>query len=76
MSPANIPIFQFKTLIPSPRVLLSCRAWPRSCRCIICIRDGAWPSALHDVEELEFAILHRLDEVAPRATQCGGEIPR
>ena len=26
-------------------------------RCIICIRSGAWPQRLHDVEEMETAIL-------------------
>jgi hypothetical protein len=26
-------------------------------RCIICLRDGEWPQRLHDVEEMESAIL-------------------
>jgi hypothetical protein len=26
-------------------------------RCIICLRTGEWPERLHDVEEMETAIL-------------------
>ncbi len=26
-------------------------------RCVICLRDGVWPQRLHDVEEMESAIL-------------------
>jgi hypothetical protein len=26
-------------------------------RCVICLRTGEWPQRLHDVEELESAIL-------------------
>ena len=31
-------------------------------RCILCIRDGQWPQRLHDVEELENAILEEVKE--------------
>ena len=27
-------------------------------RCIMCLRDGNWPRRLHDVEEIETAVLH------------------
>ena len=36
-------------------MLLQCFA--EIIRCIICIRDGVWPQRLHDVEEMESAIL-------------------
>jgi len=28
-------------------------------RCVICLRTGAWPQRLHDVEELEKVILEQ-----------------
>ena len=36
-------------------MLLQCFA--EIIRCIICLRDGVWPQRLHDVEEMESAIL-------------------
>ncbi len=36
-------------------MLLQCFA--EVMRCIICLRDGVWPQRLHDVEEMESAIL-------------------
>jgi hypothetical protein len=33
-------------------------------RCVICLREGMWPQRLHDVEEMESAILA---EAADRA---------
>jgi len=31
-------------------------------RCIICIRTGEWPDRLHDVEEMETAVLHQVQD--------------
>lgn len=58
MSPANVPIFQFKTVIIAAGVLLLIQGIAQVFRCIICIRTGAWP--LHseeDVEEMEDVLL-------------------
>ena len=45
-------------------------------RCIICIRLGAWPARLHDVEETESIILqeqkiHAAEHEQPQAGQKG-----
>lgn len=53
MSPANIPIFQFKTVIVAAGILLLIQGIAQVMRCIIAIRTGAWPRAAADVEELE-----------------------
>lgn len=53
MSPANIPIFQFKLIIVAAGVLMLIQGVARVFRCIICIREGAWPPLPQDVEELE-----------------------
>lgn len=53
MSPANIPIFQFKSIIVAAGVLLLIQGIAQVCRCILCIRTGTWPEHPEDVEELE-----------------------
>ena len=57
-SPAGIPVFPLKTLIPMAGVLLLIQGIAEIIRCIICIRLGEWPQRLHDVEETESIILH------------------
>jgi TRAP-type mannitol/chloroaromatic compound transport system permease small subunit len=57
-SPADIPIFPLKTLIPAGGVVLFVQGIAELARCIVCLRRGEWPPRLQDVEELETAILH------------------
>lgn len=56
-SPAGIPIFPLKTLIPVTGVLLLLQGIAEITRCIVCIREGVWPQRLHDVEETESVII-------------------
>ena len=58
MSPANVPIFQFKSIIPIAGFLLFIQGIAQVCRCILCIRTGEWPPHLEDVEEMELAMQH------------------
>jgi TRAP-type mannitol/chloroaromatic compound transport system permease small subunit len=57
-SPYDIPIFPLKTLIPAGGVMLFVQGLAEVVRCVMCLRRGEWPPRLHDVEELETAILH------------------
>lgn len=57
-SPARIPIYPMKMLIPLAGALLLLQGLFEIVRCIRCIRDDAWPPRPHDVEEIETAILH------------------
>jgi TRAP-type mannitol/chloroaromatic compound transport system permease small subunit len=57
-SPAGVPVFPLKTLIPVTGVMLLIQGVAEVSRCIICLRQGYWPQRLHDVEELESAIRH------------------
>ena len=67
MSPANVPIFQFKTIIPIAGGLLLLQGTAQVCRCILCIRTGEWPTHLEDVEEMETMLQHQFeDEQAAR----------
>lgn len=52
-SPAGIPIFHFKTVLVAAGVLLFMQGIAQVCRCILCIRNGAWLPHEEDVEELE-----------------------
>jgi len=56
-SPAGPPVYHFKSLIPIAGVLLLLQGVAEAIRCIICLRTGAWPPRLHDVEELEKVII-------------------
>ena len=56
-SPAGVPVFPLKALIPVTGVLLLLQGIAEIIRCVLCIRHGAWPQRLHDVEETESIIL-------------------
>ena len=58
MSPANIPIYQFKSVIVAAGVLLVIQGIAQVFRCVITIRTGEWPAKEEDVEELE-AVLQK-----------------
>ena len=65
-SPADVPIFQFKTVIPVAGGLLFLQGLAQVCRCVICIRTGQWPAHLEDVEEMETVLLHQHEAEAKR----------
>jgi TRAP-type mannitol/chloroaromatic compound transport system permease small subunit len=56
-SPAGVPIWPLKMLIPFGAGLLVLQGVAEVLRCVICLREGAWPPRLHDVEELEKQII-------------------
>jgi len=56
-SPAGVPVFPLKTLIPVTGVLLFIQGFAEIVRCILCIKTGVWPARLHDVEETESVII-------------------
>jgi TRAP-type mannitol/chloroaromatic compound transport system permease small subunit len=47
------PLYPFKTIIPIAGVLLLLQGLVEILRCIVCLRDGAWPSRVQDVEEVD-----------------------
>ena len=70
-SPAGVPIFPLKTILPLAAFFLFLQGIAESIRCVQCIRTGQWPQRLHDVEELEKELKekHRLEEEARLAAQ-------
>jgi TRAP-type mannitol/chloroaromatic compound transport system permease small subunit len=63
-SPASVPVYQVKALIPIAGVVLLLQGISELVRCMRCIRTGSWPMRYHDVEELESAILHAQEDEA------------
>ncbi|PWB65812.1 MAG: hypothetical protein C3F17_03005 [Bradyrhizobiaceae bacterium] len=70
-SPAGVPVFPLKSLIPLTGVLLLLQGIAETIRCILCLRLGAWPQRLHDVEELETVIRHEQEYQREHAQQGG-----
>lgn len=68
-SPAGIPIWPLKMMIPIGGGLLALQGFAEVLRCVVCLRAGRWPPRLHDVEELENQILAQA--AAKRAQEEG-----
>src|SRR3970282_1798800 len=70
-SPAGVPVFPLKALIPVAGVLLLLQGIAEIIRCVLCIRSGKWPQRLHDVEETEARLVRERE----RLTTGGGQPP-
>lgn len=69
-SPAGVPVFPLKALIPITGVFLLFQGVAEIIRCILCIRSGQWPQRLHDVEEIEAVILREKQYLAEHGEQA------
>lgn len=47
------PVYPFKTIIPIAGALLLMQGLVEIVRCIICLKEGAWPAREQDVEEVD-----------------------
>jgi TRAP-type mannitol/chloroaromatic compound transport system permease small subunit len=56
-SPAGMPIWPLKMMIPVGAALLALQGAAEVLRCLVCLKEGDWPARLHDVEELEAQII-------------------
>jgi TRAP-type mannitol/chloroaromatic compound transport system permease small subunit len=68
-SPVGVPIWPLKMLIPAAGVLLTLQGIAEMLRCVLCLKTGAWPARLHDVEELEDQLVH----ITAVGQQAGGK---
>ena len=66
-SPARTQIYFFKTIIPLAGFLVLLQGIAEAYRCVICIRTGAWPARLADVEETEDMALNTNEETGELA---------
>lgn len=72
-SPAGVPIWPLKMMIPVGAGLIALQGLAEVLRCIVCLRVGDWPQRLHDVEELETQILHQHGEKAEPVATGGAQ---
>jgi TRAP-type mannitol/chloroaromatic compound transport system permease small subunit len=64
------PLYLFKSVIPVAGALLLMQGIVEILRCIVCLRDGEWPSREQDVEEVDVEKLKAMvtrDGEAPHA---------
>jgi TRAP-type mannitol/chloroaromatic compound transport system permease small subunit len=47
------PVYHFKTVIPVAGVLVMVQGLAEIIRCVVCLRTGAWPPRMQDVEEID-----------------------
>ncbi|HET6369517.1 MAG TPA: TRAP transporter small permease subunit [Pseudomonadales bacterium] len=47
------PVYQFKAVIPLAGALVMLQGLAEILRCVVCLRTGAWPTRLEDVEEID-----------------------
>jgi TRAP-type mannitol/chloroaromatic compound transport system permease small subunit len=47
------PIYHFKSVIPIAGALVMVQGLGEIVRCVLCLRTGAWPARLEDVEEID-----------------------
>ena len=57
------PIYPFKTVIPVAGALILLQGVVEIIRCILCLRQGAWPSREEDVEEVDVDKLKQMVHV-------------
>lgn len=64
-SPDPLPLYPFKFVIPVAGFLLLVQGVVEILRCVVCLREGAWPTRLKDVEEIDVEELKEMvkDEV-------------
>ena len=47
------PVYPYKTVIPVAGTLLLMQGIVEIIRCVICIKEGVWPSRVEDVQEVD-----------------------
>lgn len=62
-SPEPLPLYPFKYVIPVAGFFLLLQGLVEIIRCIICLRDGVWPSRVEDVEEVDVDKLMKMVDV-------------
>lgn len=62
-SAVPLPLYPFKFIIPLAGLLMLLQGTVEIIRCIVCIRDGTWPSREEDVEEVDVNKLKQMVHV-------------
>lgn len=62
-SPEPLPLYPFKFIIPLAAFFLLLQGIVEIMRCIICLKQGSWPSRIPDVEEVDVEQLKEMVHV-------------
>jgi len=57
------PVYPFKTIIPIAGAFLLAQGIVEMIRCVICLKQGQWPSRIEDVEEVDVEKLKEMVHV-------------
>ncbi len=57
------PLYHFKTIIPLAGAMLLLQGFVEIIRCIVCLKEGEWPSRIEDVEEVDVEKLKEMVHV-------------
>lgn len=69
-SPDPLPLYPFKFVIPIAAVFLLAQGAAEILRCLVCLKTGAWPRRLGDVEEVDVDKLKRMVNVDSREIEA------
>lgn len=64
-----LPLYPFKFVIPVAGAMLLLQGLVEIVRCLICIRDGEWPSRVQDVEEVDVDKLKAMVHASPSSPE-------
>ena len=64
------PVYPFKMVLPLAGAFLLLQGVVEIVRCVICIREGEWPSREHDVEEVDVEKLKEMVHVKDEDIQA------
>jgi TRAP-type mannitol/chloroaromatic compound transport system permease small subunit len=57
------PLYHFKTVIPIAGAMILLQGLVEIVRCVVCLRNGQWPSRIEDVEEVDVEKLKEMVHV-------------
>ena len=66
------PVYPFKTIIPLAGAFLLVQGLVEIVRCIVCLKQGEWPSRVEDVEEVDVEKLKQMVHVTDEDIRGAG----
>jgi TRAP-type mannitol/chloroaromatic compound transport system permease small subunit len=64
------PLYHFKTVIPIAGAMILLQGVVEIVRCVVCLRNGQWPSRIEDVEEVDVEKLKQMVHVKDEDIQA------
>ena len=64
------PLYHFKTVIPIAGAMILLQGVVEIVRCVVCLKNGEWPSRIEDVEEVDVEKLKQMMHVKDEDIQA------